>query len=123
MTRPVVRRLARADWLNRDRIIAWGGILLTLEVLFLGFMVLWHHDVFGRIDPPTSTDFVSFYAAGKLALAGTPALAYDQVAHAAAEAAATAPGSPYQVLLLSAGLPALVRAAGVAALPGCIRTV
>ncbi len=89
-------RLARADWLNRDRIVAWGGILLVLEVAFLIFMVLWHHDVFGRIDPPTTTDFVSFYAAGKLALAGTAALAYDQAAHAAAEVAATAPGIGYQ---------------------------
>ena len=92
----LLNRLARADWLNRDRIVAWGGILLFLEVTFLGFMVLWHHDVFGRIDPPTTTDFVSFYAAGKLALAGTPALAYDQAAHAAAEVAATAPGIDYQ---------------------------
>lgn len=99
MTRPAghrLGRLPRADWLNRDRILAWCGILLTLEVLFLGFMVLWHHDVFMRIDPPTSTDFVSFYAAGKLALAGTPALAYDQVAHEAAEVAATAAGTEYR---------------------------
>jgi Glycosyltransferase family 87 len=71
-------------------------MLLTIEVLFLGFLVLWHHDVFIPINPPQSTDFVSFYAAGKLALAGTPALAYDQVAHAAAEVAATTPGIPYQ---------------------------
>ena len=91
-----LRRLPWADWLNRDRILAWCGILLALEVLFLGFMVLWHHDAFFRIDPPTSTDFVSFYAAGKLALAGTPALAYDQTAHAAAEAAATAAGTRYR---------------------------
>jgi alpha-1,2-mannosyltransferase len=91
-----LNRLSRADWLDRSRIVAWGSILLALEVLFLGFMVLWHHDVFGRIDPPTSTDFVSFYAAGKLALAGTPALAYNQVAHAAAEVAATTPGISYQ---------------------------
>jgi len=88
--------LARADWLNRDRILSWGGILLALNVLLLGFLILWHHDVFIPIDPPTSTDFVSFYAAGKLALAGTPALAYDRLAHAAAETAATVPGSAYQ---------------------------
>src|SRR3954469_25592431 len=91
-----LRSLARAGWLNRDRIVAWGGILLALEMLFLGFMVLWDHDVFGRIDPPTTTDFVSFYAAGKLVLAGTPALAYNQAAHAAVEVATTAPGIGYQ---------------------------
>ena len=89
-------RLSRADWLDRDRIIAWGGMLLAFETLFLGFMVLWHHDVFVPVDPPSSTDFVSFYGAGKLALAGTPALVYNQIAHAAAEVAATSPGIPYQ---------------------------
>ncbi len=93
---PWLGSLSRADWLNHDRILAWSGILLVLEVAFLGFMVLWHHGAFFPIDPPTSTDFVSFYAAGRLALAGTPALAYDQAAHAAAEAAATAAGIEYR---------------------------
>jgi alpha-1,2-mannosyltransferase len=88
--------LVRANWLNRDRVVSWGGILLALEILFLGFMILWSNNVFHRIDPPISTDFVSFYAAGKLALAGTPALAYDRAAHAAAEIAATQPHIPYQ---------------------------
>ena len=92
---PWLRRLPQATWLTRDRILAWSGVLLTLEILFLVFMVLWHHNVFIVIDPPTTTDFVSFYAAGKLTLAGTPALAYNQVAHAAAEVAATAPGVSY----------------------------
>ena len=87
---------AGSDWLHRERIIAWCGILLGLEVAFLTFLVAWHHGAFGRLDPPTTTDFASFYAAGKLVLAGTPALAYDQAAHAAAEAAATAPGIEYQ---------------------------
>lgn len=88
--------LQRADGLNHDRVIAWGGILLTLEIMFLGFLILWHHNVFTPVNPPASTDFVSFYAAGKLALAGTPEFAYDRAAHAAAEASATMPGTPYQ---------------------------
>ncbi len=41
------------------------------------------------------TDFVSFYAAGRLAAAGTPALAYNRAAHYAAEAADEPAGSPY----------------------------
>jgi len=65
-----VNRLSRAGWLDRDRIVAWSGILLAVEVLFLGFVVLWQHGVFGPLGP-TTTDFVSFYAAGRLALAGT----------------------------------------------------
>jgi hypothetical protein len=88
--------LVRPAWLDRDRIVSWGAVLLALETLFLGFMVLWHHNVFGRVDPPASTDFVSFYAAGKLALAGSAPLAYDRAAHAAAEIAATQPHAPYQ---------------------------
>jgi len=92
----LIGRLSRADWLDRERIVAWGAILLSVETAFLGFLVLWHHQIFGPVDPPASTDFVSFYAAGKLALAGTPALAYDRAAHAAAEAAATVPHAPYQ---------------------------
>jgi len=44
---------------------------------------------------PTSTDFVSFYAAGSLADAGAPALAYDRDAHYAAEERATEPGIVY----------------------------
>jgi alpha-1,2-mannosyltransferase len=87
--------LVRANWLNHDRIVVWSGILLALQVLFLAFLVLWHHNAFGRVEP-SSTDFVSFYAAGKLALAGSPALAYDRAAHAAAEAAATQLHTPYQ---------------------------
>jgi hypothetical protein len=54
---------------------------------------------YGLIVPlagPTSTDFVSFYAAGALADAGTPELAYDQAAHDAAEQRATAAGIEYR---------------------------
>jgi hypothetical protein len=87
--------LARAEWLDGGRAIAWGGILLALEVLLLGVLVLWRHGVFLPV-APSSTDFVSFHAAGRLALAGTPALAYDPAAHAAAEVADSAPGIQYQ---------------------------
>ena len=89
-------RPAAARWLHRDRVIAWSGVLLTVQALLLGFLVLWQHGVFIPIEPPASTDFISFYAAGKLALAGTPALAYDRAAHAAAEAAAAEPGIRYR---------------------------
>ncbi|HYM71779.1 MAG TPA: glycosyltransferase family 87 protein, partial [Stellaceae bacterium] len=48
------------------------------------------------LDKPNTTDFVSFYAAGALADAGTPALAYDQAAHLAAEEAVVGRGIEYQ---------------------------
>jgi alpha-1,2-mannosyltransferase len=88
--------LSRAPWLHRPRIIGWSGLLLLFELCAMAFLIAWTHAAFRPIDPPTTTDFASFYAAGKLALAGTPALAYDQAAHHAAEMAATAPGIEYQ---------------------------
>src|SRR5439155_25718548 len=45
---------------------------------------------------PTPTDFVSFYAAGALADAGTPSLAYDHAAHLAAEERVVGAGIQYQ---------------------------
>jgi hypothetical protein len=47
------------------------------------------------LQKPTSTDFVSFYAAGTLANSGTPFLAYDQAAHHIAEEHASQPGIIY----------------------------
>jgi len=69
---------------------------LVETALLVLFLVLWSHGVVMHLDRPTSSDFVSFYAAGKLALAGTPALAYDQAAHLLAEQQATVPGAIYQ---------------------------
>jgi alpha-1,2-mannosyltransferase len=82
-------------WLTRDRVAAWGILLLVQEVLLLSLVVLWLDGVVGSMPIPASSDFVSFYAAGKLTLAGTPALAYDQMAHYLAEQKAGTPGAPY----------------------------
>ncbi len=82
--------------LDRRRIGWCCGILLALQFgLFLLFVAGTH----GWIVPltrPTTTDFVSFYAAGVLAIDGTPALAYDHAAHLAAEERVTEPGIEYQ---------------------------
>lgn len=86
----------RAEWLDRDRIVAWGSALLTIELTFAVFIALWQHGAFFVIENPTSSDFVSFFAAGKLALSGTPALAYDQVVHYAVQQQTSMPGAPYQ---------------------------
>jgi alpha-1,2-mannosyltransferase len=59
-------------------------------------LALWQHGVIANGTSHTSSDFVSFYAAGKLALAGTPALAYDQAAHFLMEQRFTVEGAPYQ---------------------------
>ena len=84
-----------AAWLDRDRIVTWCAILAVLEGLFLLLLAFWQHGAFGPA-AATSSDFLSFYAAGKLVLAGTPALAYDEPAHFLAEQAVHGTGAPYQ---------------------------
>ena len=86
----------RGDWLHAARIRAGTRILLGASLAILIFMILGTHGLIVPMDKATTTDFVSFYAAGKLALQGTPALAYDQAAHYALEQAITAPGIGYQ---------------------------
>ncbi len=85
-----------AKWLTRERIIAGGQMLLLIELTILVLLALWQHGIITDHASRTSSDFVSFYAAGKLALAGTPALAYDQAAHFLAEQQFTVEGAPYQ---------------------------
>ena len=97
-------------WLDRRQVLIASAILLALETAGLLFLIAGTHGWIVPLDRPTTTDFASFYAAGSLADAGTPQLAYDQMAHYAAEQQATAPGVEYQffyyppVFLLICGL-------------------
>ena len=89
-------RLASGDWLDRSRVRVYATILLTVEVAAFLFLIAGTHGWIVPLSTPTTTDFVSFYAAGSLADAGTPALAYDQTAHLAAEEAVAGRGIEYQ---------------------------
>jgi alpha-1,2-mannosyltransferase len=71
------------------------GILLTVEIVLFLFLAAGSYGLIVPLPKPTSTDFVSFYAAGGLADAGTPELAYNRDAHYAAEERATEPGIVY----------------------------
>jgi hypothetical protein len=88
--------LRRGSWLSRHRILAYSRILLALETITFLFFVAGTHGWIVPLNHATTTDFASFYAAGSLADAGTPALAYDQRAHYAAERNATEAGIDYQ---------------------------
>ena len=81
--------------LLRDRLPIHAAVLLCLELGFFAFLVAGAHGAIVPLDRASSTDFVSFYAAGVLAQAGTPWLAYDQAAHFAAEQAAAGAGIAY----------------------------
>jgi len=84
------------DWLDRARILACARILFVVEVAAFLFLIAGTHGWIVPLDHPLTTDFASFYAAGDLANAGNPALAYDQAAHFAAEQRVTEPGIQYQ---------------------------
>jgi alpha-1,2-mannosyltransferase len=71
------------------------AMLLAAEIVLAVFYVAGTYGLIVPLNGPASTDFVSFYAAGSLANAGTPALAYDHAAHLAAEERATEPGIKY----------------------------
>ncbi|HTT79323.1 MAG TPA: glycosyltransferase family 87 protein [Stellaceae bacterium] len=82
--------------LDRRRIRALASVLLAVELVGFLLLIVGTHGWIVPLRRPTTTDFVSFYAAGSLADGGTPALAYDRGTHLAAEERATAPGIRYQ---------------------------
>ena len=68
-------------------------LLFALQLAAFAFFVAGTPGAFTRMpDPPTTTDFASFYTAGRLADLGRAPDAYDPAAHARAEAAVIAPG-------------------------------
>src|SRR5881394_3243312 len=85
-----------AAWLDRRRVRAGATILLGLQLAGFLFIVAGTHGWIVPLTKPTTTDFVSFYAAGALANAGTPALAYDHAAHLGAEERVVGAGIEYQ---------------------------
>ena len=83
-------------WLSERRVRGWAVTAALLQALVLAFMIAGTHGwLVGGVKPNT-TDFVSFWAAGRLADEGRPALAYDHDAHLRVEEAATAAGIGYQ---------------------------
>src|SRR5438270_13568329 len=85
-----------AGFLTGPRLARACAALLALEIAVFLFLIAGTHACIVPLERAITTDFASFYAAGNLAAAGTPALAHDQSAHHAMEHAATAPGIEYQ---------------------------
>jgi alpha-1,2-mannosyltransferase len=82
--------------LDRDRVLTYCRVLLAVEIVVFLFLVAGTHGLIVPLAGPTSTDFVSFYAAGALADAGTAELAYERAAHDLAEQRAAAAGIEYR---------------------------
>ena len=113
--RNLLLRLADGRWMMRERVIRCAGVLLIVELALFVFLVAGTNGLIVRLARPVSVDFVSFYAAGKLAASGAPAAAYDRAAHYAAEQQATEPGISYQYFFYPPVFLLLCRA--LAALP------
>jgi hypothetical protein len=58
-------------WLNRERVVLYGGVICALyaAVLLMGLLLLEHG--------PQRSDFIAFHAAARLAVAGEAAAAYQ----------------------------------------------
>jgi Glycosyltransferase family 87 len=88
MTRSLAHRpprradgLRRARWLGRARVIGWGRALLAVEIVALIVLAAGTYGLIVPLPNPASTDFISFFAAGRLADLGLPALVYHPVYH------------------------------------------
>ncbi len=77
--------LRDADWLNAKRVRAWCLILFAVNVLGFAVWIGLSHGLIDHAGKPLGTDFMSFYAASKLALTGQAAQAWNPYAHQAAQ--------------------------------------
>jgi hypothetical protein len=91
----VLRGIRSGSWLTKERMTAYVWMLLVTEFAGTAYCIAGTHGLIVPLQTPASTDFVSFYAAGRLAASGAAWLAYDRAAHYAAEQQATAPGIAY----------------------------
>src|ERR1700693_5911745 len=85
--RSVLEVLRRADWMTAARARAYCAILFWISA---AVALVWIGLSQGGLDPtgkPLGTDFTDFWTASRLALGGTPALAYDVGAHHAQQTA------------------------------------
>lgn len=71
--------------MTSQRVTRLALALGLLEAAIFGFLALATHGFFGPMNPPGSSDFLSFHAAGLLADGGRPQDAYDQSRHWAIE--------------------------------------
>jgi hypothetical protein len=72
---------ASGAWLTRPRTTFTAAAMIVATVLALGFLFLTAHGTVDRFGRPLGTDFSSFWTAGRMALDGHAALAYDWKAH------------------------------------------
>ena len=82
--------------LSRAALRRRASIAALVQACVLLLMIAGTHGWLVRGVKPNTTDYVSFWAAGRLADQGMARLAYDHAAHLRVEEAATQPGIGYQ---------------------------
>ena len=95
---PAATALGDCSWLDAERARAYARILFAVTLVgAIGWIALSPGGL-DREGKPIGTDFVGFYAASRLALAGRPELAYDVGSHWAAQKALFGPKLSYTAL-------------------------
>ncbi len=87
--------LRDADWLNRERAVAYTRILFFFTFALALIWIALAHGGIDRAGKPLGSDFVSFWTASKLALDGRAADVYDVAAHWDAQKALFGPDVAY----------------------------
>jgi hypothetical protein len=82
-----VNALRDADWLTDKRAQGYARVLFYVNLAAMVGWIVLSPEGLDPLHRPLGTDFLSFYAASKLALAGHPELVYNIADHAAAERA------------------------------------
>jgi hypothetical protein len=83
----LIDTLRSGDWLTPERATVYCRIIAILTLADGALWIFLSHNGLDRLNKPLGADFISFWAASKLALAGAPAAAYDVSAHYAAQRA------------------------------------
>jgi hypothetical protein len=65
------------DWFNRERLTIYPWIIICLYILITGYWILTGSGLTDRMGKPIGPDFLPFWAASSLVLAGEPYAVYD----------------------------------------------
>ena len=121
MKSAMLKMLADGSWLTRERIRAFALVSLLLSLATLLYLVATSHGTLDRYGRPLGTDFSGVWTAGRMALDGHAAQAWNWGAHYRAQEALHGPGVPFfgwhyppPFLLLATGLATLPYVAALA---------
>jgi alpha-1,2-mannosyltransferase len=81
----MLQSLASGAWLTRQRVTLIAACMLVGTLLSLGALAFTAHGTADALGRPLGTDFTNFWSAGRLAVEGKAAAAYDWASHHAVQ--------------------------------------